>query len=257
MKPWRGTFLLVALLGVGCGARFIRFQEKGMTCTQAQSLATRAVHKMGYAIDETVKPLPGFPGIIRASMPAPPGSDKQKMFVQVFCTSMGAEIEARSEDGGLQQLGFASDFRRAFDKVVAAQPPARVAVAQGLDVIVTPQSGKGSAELSVDLSKHGLFPVQVRISNHTTRTYELKTKNVMLQTTGGEKVRSTSLEEVVRDLDPEAAAQVRGKLLAGGVIAPEAAVDGLLFFPFKPYVRARITLTDVADGEPEGFSIDF
>jgi len=257
MNLRRLSWMLVALQLSGCGARYVRFQEKGMTCTQAQGLAIRAVQKMGYGIDESVKPLPGFPGIIRASRAALVEGDKQKLFVQVFCTSMGAEIEAKSEDGGVGQISFASDFRSAFDKVVSTIPPARVAAAQGLDVVVMPQSGAGTTEFPVDLSQRGIFPVLVRVTNNTTRTYQLKSKDVVLQTTSGEKVKSSPVDGVAQGLDPSAAAHVKERHLASGLVAPQATVTGLLYFPLQPYSRARVTLTDQADGEPEGFSIEF
>jgi len=252
--PWLMSVTLV-LAVVGCGARLVRFEEKGVTCTEAQSLAITAVRKMGYTIGETRKPLPGTPGMIRASRSV--GSHKQGMFVQVFCTMLGAEVEAKTEEGGAVDLSFANDFRRAYDAAVAAKPQQREAAKEGLDVTLTPGRGSGSSDLPVDLSNQGIIPMSVRISNNTSRTYELKVRNVVLNTTTGEKIKPLGVDKVTAGVAADGAAVIRAKALVDGRVAPQAVVSGFLFYPMKPYTRGRVTLKDTADGEPEGFSIDF
>ncbi len=252
----RPLLMLATLLVVaGCGARFVKFEEKGITCTEAQNLAIKAVRKMGYTVDETMKPLPGTPGVIRASRMM--GTSRQGMFVQVFCTVLGAEVEAKTEDGSLAQLNFASDFRRAYEAAVASKPPERAPAAEGLDVTITSERGSGSAALPVDLTNQGIFPTNVRISNNTSRTYSLRIRDVILNTTSGEKVKPLPLDKVTQGLEAQAAATVRGKALGDSQIPAHAVVSGFLFYPMQPYTRARVTLTDTADGEPEGFSINF
>ncbi len=245
----------LAMSVASCGARFLKFEEKGITCTEAQSLAIKAVRKMGYTIGETMKPLPGTPGVIRASRTL--GSSRQGIFVQVFCTLLGAEVEAKTEEGGFTQLNFASDFRRAYESAVASKPPERAAAAEGLDVTVTSERGSGSTALPVDLSNQGVFPTNVRISNNTSRTYNLRVEDIVLITTTGEKVKPLALDKVTLGIEAQAAATVRQQALANSRVPAHAVVSGFLFYPMLPYVRARATLTDAADDEPEGFSIDF
>lgn len=246
--------VLVGIIS-GCGARLVKFNERGVTCTEAQSLAITAVQKMGYTIGETRKPLPGLPGMIRASRTV--GTEKKGMFVQVFCTRLGAEVEAQTEKGGALELSFGTDFRRAYETARAAKPAERASAGEGLDVVVRLEHGGGSAMLAVDLTNQGVLPVHVRISNRTSRAYRFKVKQVLLQTTAGERVKPLSDENIVKGLSEEQARLVREKVLGDSEIAPQGIVDGLLFYPMQPYTKARVTLKDTADGEPEGFSINF
>ncbi len=246
--------LLIGIVS-GCGARVVKFNERGVTCTEAQNLAITAVQKMGYTIGETRKPLPGLPGMIRAARTV--GTEKKGMFVQVFCTRLGAEVEAQTDKGGALELSFGNDFRRAYETARASKPAERAPAGEGLDVALTLEHGGGSAMLAVDLSNQGILPVHVRISNRTSRAYSFKVKQVLLQTTTNQKVKPLAPEEVVKGLSEEQARLVREKVLGDSEIAPQGIVDGLLFYPMQPYSKARVTLKDTADGEPEGFSINF
>ncbi|HUI26528.1 MAG TPA: hypothetical protein VL403_10630, partial [Candidatus Kryptonia bacterium] len=98
----RGLPLTALLLCDGCVARYVRVQENGLTCAEAQRVAIAAVRRMSYTIDSVTKPTPGSPGVITASRSA--GTAIQSLVVQVFCTSLGAEIEAQTDQGGVAQL---------------------------------------------------------------------------------------------------------------------------------------------------------
>ena len=247
--------ILVLLASAGCGARYIRFAEKGMTCTEAQRIAITAVQRMGYTVTDATKPAPGSPGVITASRSD--GGHTQGLFVQVFCTTLGVEIEAKTDEGGLAQLQFPSEFKRSFEAAAANRGPQRAAAESGLDVLVTPERATGAPDLAVDLSGTGVMPVSVRITNHSARTYRFRATDVVLQSADGEKAKPVAVKDAIAKLEPAAAETVRQKVLADQDINPNQTLTGFLFFPFKSYTRARVVLTDRASGEPEGFSIEF
>jgi len=252
----RLALLMLMLFGsFGCGARYIRFAEKGMTCTEAQHIAIAAVQRMGYTVTEATKPAPGSPGVITASRSD--GGHTQGLLVQVFCTTLGVEIEAKTDEGGLAQLQFPNEFKRSFEAAAANRAPPRAAAESGLDVLVTPERATGAPDLGVDVSATGAMPVSIRITNHSIRIYRFRAKDVVLQSTDGEKVKPMTVKDLAAKLDSAAAETVRQKVLGDQDLNPNQTLSGFLFFPFKSYARARVVLIDRASGEPEGFSIEF
>ena len=247
----RAAFVAL-LLCAGCAGRYVRIEQKGLTCADAYQIAITAVRKMGYTIDQATKPAPSVPGMITASHEE--GSNKQSMLVQVFCTSLGAEVEAKTEQGGLTQRSFPQEFKRTFEAAAAERPPVRAAPASGLDVLLAPERGDA---LGVDLSDAGVLPVSVRITNHTPRVYRFTVKDVVLQTVDGERVTPSALAGVAAKVPAVAADTLRPKVLSDRDIKPGEVVSGFLLFPFKSYARARVVLIDRASDEPEGFSIEF
>ena len=244
---------LVLVAASGCAARYVRLEEKGLTCIEAQHIAMQAVARMGYTISETTKATPTAPGIIVGSREE--GLDKHGIFVQVFCTTQGAEVEAKSDQGGLTELSFANDFRRSFESVSANRLPPRPAAENGVDVLLTQEHAV--AGIDADLTTLGILPISVRITNHTTRDYRFRAAGVLLQTDGGERVAHLSVAKVTTQLATNAAAAVHKQALEEGTIAPNETLTGLLFFPFKAYARARVELIDRASNETEGFTIEF
>ena len=249
------VFCLLALLaGPGCVARYIRMDEKGMTCAEAFQIAIGAVSRMNYTIDTATKPTPGAPGVITATHTE--GTTKQGLLVQVFCTTMGAAVEAKTEQGGLADLNFPAEFRRSFETTAANRSPQRQAAENGLDVLVVPVRGN-APELGVDVSSIGVLPVSVRISNASARVYRFRVKDVVLKTEDGERTKALAIKTLTAQLSPADADTLRQKMLDDRDIQAGETISGFLFFPFKVYARARVVLIDRASDEPEGFSIEF
>src|SRR5262249_26695751 len=118
-----GGLALGMLLVAGCIARQMRIAEHGLTCAEAQKVAIEAVRRMGYTISEANKAAPGSPGVIVASREV--GTTKEALLVQVFCTTQGVEVEAKTDQGALAQLSVSNEFRRSFEVSMANRAPPR------------------------------------------------------------------------------------------------------------------------------------
>jgi hypothetical protein len=246
---------VVLVLNSGCAARAIRFAEKGMTCAEANHVAIAAVQRMGYMVTDATKPSPGVPGVITAARTE--GTSTRGLLVQVFCTTLGVEIEAKTDQGGVEQLSFPSEFKRSFEAAAANRAPPRAAAASGLDVLLTPERASGSPELAVDLTGHDVLPVNVRITNRSARTYRFREKKVVLRSADGKRVKPLPVADVAARLGADTGGIVRQKHLGDQDINPDQTLTGFLFFPFAPYASAHVVLIDRDSGEPEGFSIEF
>jgi hypothetical protein len=246
---------VLLLLCAGCVARHVTLSEKGLTCAEAQRVAVEAVRRMGYTISESTRATPGTPGVIVASRTD--GVNTRGLMVSIACTTLGAEVEARSDQTGLSDLNFASEFRRTFEVATANRPPPRPPAASGVDVLLTPERASGFADLGVDLSAAGVLPVSVRITNHTSRAYRFRIAGVRLQTASGERVAALGNDGLTSRVGADAAAGLRQKVLRDSDLAPNATLTGFLFFPFNSYARARVELIDKQSDEAEGFSIEF
>lgn len=243
------------LLCSGCVARHVTLSEKGLTCVEAQRIAIDTVRRMGYTITETTKATPGTPGMIIASLTE--GTSTRGLMVSVACTTLGAEVEAKSDQTGLSDLNFASEFRRNFDVVTTNRVPPRPPAQSGVDVLVTPERSSDLADLGVDLSSAGILAVSVRITNHTPRVYRFQIKGVRLQTAAGERVAALRNDALVAQVGSDPAAALQQKAVHDQDIKPNETASGLLFFPFNSYSRARVELIDKQSEEAEGFSIEF
>ena len=246
--------MLAAALCCGCGARYVRIAQEGLTCVEAQQIAIDAVRHLGYTIGTATKPTPGAPGLITASRQE--GTSTHGLLVQIFCTTLGAEVEAKTEQGGLAELNFPSEFRRSFTAAAAVRPPPRAAAESGLDVLLTPERTDG-VDLGVDLKNAGVLPVSVRISNRTERAYRFRVKDIVLQTTDGQQAKALKAEDVHPPTGSASTESLRQRLLSDRDVGPNETLTGFLLFPFQSYTRARIELIDRASDEPEGFSIEF
>jgi hypothetical protein len=253
LKPANLLLAFALLVSSGCIARYIRMEEKGMTCVEAQRVAVDTVRRMNYEVNDYLKAAPGSPGMIVALRQE--GTKKEELVVRVYCTTQGSEVEAQTDQSGLGQLGFTNEFRRSFEAVAANRAPPRPAAEQGVDVLMTPERSGG--DLGVDLSSVGVLPVSVRITNHTARTYRFRVAGVVLQTDDGARVRPLATQDVIAKLAGDDAQTVRQKVLTDHKIEAGAELTGFLFFPFQSYARARVELIDLASDESEGFSIEF
>lgn len=242
------------LVSYGCAARYVRIQEKGLTCPDAYRVAIETVRRMGYTITDATKASPGAPGIIVAAREE--GTGKLGLMVSVFCTTAGAEVEARSDQGGMAQLSFPGEFRRRFDAVLANQAPPRPPAAAGVDVLLATDRAGDLGQLAVDLNGNGILPVSVRITNHTQRAYRFRVRGVELRTADGTRVRPLAAADLAKKLDAGAVETLRQKILEDHDIDSNDALMGWLFFPFNVYTSARVELIDRASGEAEGFSME-
>lgn len=256
--PRSGSWLLAVsllLLFCACVARHVTLSEKGLTCAEAQRVAIDTVRRMGYTISETTKATPGTPGVLVASRTD--GTSTRGLMVSVACTTLGTEVEAKSDQSGLSDLNFASEFRRTFEAATASRPPPRPPAESGVDVLLTPERANRFADLGVDLSTAGVLPVSIRITNHTPRIYRFRVKGVRLQTATGERAAPLDNDGLTSQVGADAAAALRRKVLYDSDIAPNAMLSGFLFFPFNSYARARVELIDKQSDEAEGFAIEF
>lgn len=246
---------LLLVLCSACIARHISLSEKGLTCVDAERIAIDTVRRMGYTITETTKATPGSPGLIIGTRTQ--GIDTHGLMVTVACTTLGAEVEAKSDQTGLSDLNFASDFRRNFEAATTSRPPPRPPAQSGVDVLLTPERGSSVADGGVDLGAAGVLPVSVRITNHTPRAYRFQVKGVRLQTAAGERVAALGNDALTAQVGSDAAAALRQKAVHDQDIKPNETLTGLLFFPFNSYNSARVELIDKQSGEAEGFAIEF
>lgn len=246
--------LFLVLLTAGCVGRYVRVEQKGMTCGEAHQIALATVQRLGYSVSESTKPAPGSPGTVTGIRGT--GSQTKRVLVQVFCTAMGAEVEARSEGEGLPDLSFASEFQKGFATLAAQRPRPRELAAQGVDVAVHPERAAAN-NLGVDFSALGVVPVNVRIANHTPRSYRLRLTQIVLQSESGQRVPPLPAGEVLTKLAEESRLQVAPRLLRDRTIHPGEQIEGYLFFPFAAYSKARVNLEDLEAEETEGFTIEF
>lgn len=248
----RTAALLMTLTIVGCISRSMRIQQKGLTCVDAQRVAAAAVRRLSYTINTVTRPTPGTPGMITASRDS--GGSTQSLVVQVFCTAMGAEIEATTDQEGLAAITFPSEFQRSFEAAAAVKAPPRAAAETGLDVLVTPERDGGTLGVSPG---DAFLVVSVRITNHTPRTYGFRVDDLVLQTSDGARATHLKVADLTAHFDATDAETLRQKVLRDRDLAPNDTLTGFLYFPFKSYARARVVLTDRSSDEPEGFSIEF
>ena len=246
------AFALLLALCSACVARHILLSENGLTCADAQHIAIDTVRRMGYTITETTKATPGSPGMIIGTRTE--GINTHGLMVTVACTTLGAEVEAKSDQTGLSDLNFASEFRRNFEAATTSRPPPRPPAQSGVDVLLNPERGSVA---DVDLSAASVLPVSVRITNHTSRAYRFQVKGVRLQTAAGDRVAALGSDALAAQVGSNAAAALRQKAVHDQDIRPNETLTGLLFFPFNSYTSARVELIDKQSDEGEGFSIEF
>lgn len=253
-RKHRLILLAVAVALNGCAARYVRIEEKGMSCTEAHQVSIDAVRKMGYTIQEVSKPTPGVPGVVTGERSI--GSSTSRVMVHVFCTTLGAQVEAKAEGGTLENLSFQGEFKKSFQTAATVKAPVREVAEAGVDVLVSPLRSN-DPELGIDLSNSGALPVRVRITNRTSRVYRFRTSALVLQSGDGQRVNALRASQVTAKLPAPEAAALESKLVRDATLRPGDAVSGYLLFPFGGYSRARLTLDDVESEETEGFSIEF
>jgi hypothetical protein len=253
-RGWLFSAVLFLLLIPGCVGRYVRLEQKGMTCVEAHQIALVTVQRLGYSVVEATKPAPGSPGIVTGAKGS--GSQSRKVLVQVFCTELGAEVEARAEGEGMPDLGFAREFQKGFTALSAQRPRPRELTQSGVDVAVHLERANAN-ELGVDLSSLAVVLANVRIANHTNRAYWLRMSRIVLQDEAGKRTPPLAPSEVLTKVAPEVRDALAPRLLRDRLIQPHDQVEGYAFFPFGAYSRARVSLQDAENEEIEGFAIEF
>ena len=173
----------------------------------------------------------------------------------------------------------------------AAKPSARKVT--GVQVRLVPLRGFSTVlDFEADVSRVGILPVKVTIVNGTNRAYEFDPRDIILRKAGArERIDAMTVSQAVERLmgrnvevvraggaqagaHPEvgpvdagvaselgdvasAARIIRERSLRPARLRPYAEHAGYLYFEVADYDRARITMTDVATGETEGFIVDF
>jgi hypothetical protein len=161
------------------------------------------------------------------------------------------------------------------EKATDGAPPSAIpAPAGGVEVQVELVRGFATVlDFEANVAAAGILPVKITISNGTARAYDFEPSAVVLRVDDGDAVEPLGASKAVERLrakagaegdaagelgDLEAASRVipereiKGKRLAAG-----EKIDGYLYFPDAEYTRARVTMTDVATGEGEGFLVEF
>jgi hypothetical protein len=122
-------------------------------------------------------------------------------------------------------------------------------------------------DFDADVSAAGLLPIRVRVTNGTDRAYDLDPDDLQVRVRGSRtRAEPLSVAEATARLeaaggeigDVAAAARiVRDKRLVPVRLEPGQSASGYVYYPRGDYDRAKVTLTDVATGELEGFLVEF
>ena len=132
-------------------------------------------------------------------------------------------------------------------------------------------------DFDADLSAVGILPIKVTLRNNGRRSYDFDPTDIRMRVAGSRDRRDPlSIEAAVQMVDAGAGgsdeeegggaeigdisaakARMRSGLLSAGRLSAGTEASGYLFYEKAEFDRARITLTDVATGETEGFLVEF
>jgi hypothetical protein len=147
-------------------------------------------------------------------------------------------------------------------------------------------------DFEANVSAAGILPVKITVGNKTKRSYDFDPRAVALRKDGtADRTEPMPARQAVERLQshgaqaegkaPEGEGEAANEGVAGGAevdglgdvqaasriipereikavrLAPGQNVSGYLYFPDGEYDRARVTMTDVATGETEGFVVEF
>jgi hypothetical protein len=261
-----------------------RLRDQKLTCEQANQYAFRTLQGMGFTITEFEPATPAHAGKMRGTREE---LGTQKVTVRVTCTGTGADLDASEDGKWLGQIDFKRGFYLAFTANAAAaaisesiardqanRPPDQ-RTDKGLQVLLKPVKGLGAKlDFDLDLAAAGVLPVQVMISNITSRTYTVDPADTALAQKDGTRVHPLNVEDAVQrvvgalrqkpsggDAGPLDSAEVTrrlaSRLFTAHAVSPNQTVQGYLYFPLGDYVKGRVTLEDQASEEDEGFVVEF
>ena len=281
------ALLAIALGGVAaCASAPIKqwdLIDQPLSCEEANRLAYRTVDAMGYAITGFEPAAPGTIGAIHGQRTA--SGETLAITVRIDCQPSGVTLIASRDGVLIEQMDTKRGFNNAFLNVrsmsagaqqLDAQMQAGTAPAsqqrRDLRVRIEPLRGPGSKlEFPFDLSAAGLLPVRVEVTNLTTQTYRVDADAVRLQRPDRSRVAPLSIADAAARIE---AARIDGaplsplgfaalsdlltaRLFTGGELAPGNRREGFLYFPLAEYGSARMVVTDLASGEPEGVRVEF
>lgn len=286
----RGAAPLLLLLLAACSPPIKQFElrDQPLSCDEANRLTYRTLEAMRFKVSEFQPGAADQRGVIKATRTVSGKSgETQSVTVTIECTAAGATIDA-SEDGHcFDQVDFKRAFHHAFTNVVSMSSAqeeldrenlAGTAPAsqqrRDLKVVVAPRHGQaGKLDFPFDLDAAGVLPVQVDISNLTSRTYTLDVSAIRLVRADGERVAALtpaaaaahiaaavqgSPPQPVTTLSRDAIADVLSvHQFAATEIPPGSEREGFLYFPLADYRSARVVLTDQDSGEDEGLRVEF
>jgi len=130
-------------------------------------------------------------------------------------------------------------------------------------------------DFEANVSAVAILPTKITVENKTVRTYDFDPRNLVLRKKGSreaaEPLGAKAAVERLRlaaegaggqkseDLGDLAAASriIPEREIKAARLAPGQTVEGYVYFPAGDYERARLTMTDVATGETEGFMVEF
>lgn len=131
-------------------------------------------------------------------------------------------------------------------------------------------------DFEANVAAAGVLPIKVTVENKTARVYDFDPRNLILRKEGSrDAAQPLSARDAVDRLQARAGVGEKGgsegeigDVAAAARIIPEkeikparlqpgSTVAGYLYFPDGEYDRARVTMTDVATGETEGFMVEF
>jgi hypothetical protein len=190
------------------------------------------------------------------------------------------EREGRYSTGVLHKRQRAAPAgRRETDSGVAGNDatPAAAAAASGV-VEVEVEMIRGFAtvlDFEANVAAASILPIKVSVTNGSSRAYDFDPRNVALRNRGSREATAplgaaqavARLKERVQggkdgateELGDVAAAEriIPARELKAMRLLPGATLSGYMYFPDGDYDRARITMSDVATGETEGFLVEF
>jgi len=116
---------------------------------------------------------------------------------------------------------------------------------------------QAATEFGAELSTAGIAPVRLRIENRTARVLQFAPRRVRLVKQQGERTVPLPFAEAGARMSAGTKEKMRRVLASDTEVQPGATYRGYLFFPAAAYRRATVILIDRANGEAEGFSVEF
>lgn len=288
----RPRVLLLAVLLAACTpvSRSYEVHSAELTCDEANRLVYAAVTDMNMKVTAFTQAQPGRSGFLRAV-----GKDRSGD-VSIVCGSDGVQIDPRQTSMGDRifergillsvsgRSGLVLDRGNVTGRVrsIAAETePGSDAddggganASGGVTIDVEPQHGFSTVlDFDADVAAAGVLPIKVTIRNGTNRAYQFSPVDLVVRVRGSRvTAEPLSAGDAAARLATRAGSDgaqteignvasakkvILDKALRGGKLAPAAIVSGYVYYRVGDYDRAKLTMTDVATGEKEGFLVEF
>lgn len=290
LRPCRCSCAVAAcgaliLLAVACTPPIRQFDLKHqtLTCEQANDSTYRTLQAMGFNITAFEPATVTRQGTLRGTRDE---HGAQNVTVVITCDGRTADVNASEDGKWLGQLEFKRGFYLSFTAMVTqaeitaaanreeARRPLQQKKEKGLNVLLAPVRGLGAKlDFDLDLAAGGVLPVQITITNASTRTYSLDPDSIVLIRKEGtrvpplpvadaaQRVADSARQKTTPDAPAPDSAEVtrrlEARLLSGRSVAANQTLKGYLFFPLADYVKGRVSLEDQESEETEGFVVEF